>query len=61
MTSIYFAGQLNQYHVQNYFRKIDHHHFDFKPFGFEVKKYCFLKRIEENNNEEQWKVFKGLP
>lgn len=53
MTSIYFAGQLNQYHVQNYFRKIEHHHFDFKPFGFEVKKYCFLKRIEENNNEEQ--------
>lgn len=42
MTSTYFASQLNQYHIQNYFRKIEHHHFDFMPFGFEVKKHSFI-------------------
>lgn len=44
MTSTYFAGQVNQYQVQNDFRKIEHHNFDFKPFGFEVKKQLKKKK-----------------
>lgn len=62
MASIYFAGQVNQYHVQYGFRKIEHRHFNFKLFGFEVMKtQIFLNNCEENSHEEQRKLFKGLP
>lgn len=61
MSSTYFAGQLNQYHIQNYFRKIKHYHFDFKPFGFEVKKYSFFKKLKKTIMRNGESFLKGFP
>lgn len=61
MTSTYFASQLNQYHIQNYFRKIEHHHFDFTPFGFEVKKHSFILKNEEKIMRNKENFLKGFP
>lgn len=62
MASIYFAGQLNQYHVQ----------YDSEILSITIsilsllalklwKHRYFLENCEENSDEEQRELFKGLP
>lgn len=56
-----FLLHLNQNHVQDDFRKIEHHHFNLKPFDFEVRKpQIFLENCEENTRNRE-NSLKGYP
>lgn len=62
MASIYFGGQLNLYHIQYGFRKIEHRHFNLKSFGFEVtKRQIFLKIVKKTAMRNRKNSLKGYP